>query len=104
MRHDPAPCEQRLWQCLRNRQLCGLKFRRQQPLGPFIADFFCADAKLVIEIDGTSHLVRQNYDFVRTERLKREGFDVIRFLNQDVRENLDLVLEQVLMECESRLS
>ena len=103
MRHESAPAEQKLWQCLRNRQLCGYKFRRQQPLAPFIADLFCAEAKLVVELDGGSHGERQAHDARRTQRLVRGGLTVIRFENDDVFHFLDAVLEEILRECE-RLS
>jgi very-short-patch-repair endonuclease len=100
MRHEAAPAEQKLWQCLRNRQLCGYKFRRQQPLPPFVADFFCAEATLVVELDGESHGERQAYDARRTKRLTRDGLRVIRFENDDVFRFLDAVLEEILRECE----
>jgi very-short-patch-repair endonuclease len=103
MRHHAAPAEWKLWQCLRNRQLAGPKFRRQQPLAPFIADFFCSQAKLVIELDGESHNVRQSYDFDRTLKLERDGWDVLRFQNAEVNEDLETVLEKILIECESRI-
>src|SRR3954447_19228245 len=80
MRHDPAPAEQKLWACLRNRQLGGLKFRRQQPIEPFIADFFCFELKLVVELDGDSHGDREAYDVSRTKYLERDGCRVVRFV------------------------
>src|SRR2546428_599656 len=81
MRHEPAPAEKKLWHCLRDRQLGGYKFRRQQPIAPFVADFFCAPCKLVVELDGDSHDRRDEYDASRTRRLNRGGLRVIRFLN-----------------------
>ena len=66
MRHDPTRPERKLWQALRKHQAHGLKFRRQVPLGPYIADFYCAAAKLVIELDGISHLDAQR-DAVRDD-------------------------------------
>jgi very-short-patch-repair endonuclease len=100
MRHTAAPAEQKLWQCLRGRQLCGYKFRRQQPLAPYIADFFCAEVKLVVELDGESHGEREAYDAQRTRRLVRGGLNVIRFENDDVYQFLDTVLDEILRECE----
>ena len=100
MRGDSAPAERKLWQCLRNRQLCGYKFRRQQPLAPYVADFFCAEARLVVELDGESHGEREAYDARRTKRLTRGGLHVIRFENDDVYNFLDAVLEEILRECE----
>jgi very-short-patch-repair endonuclease len=103
MRQEPAPSEMKIWQRLRNRQLGGFKFRRQTPLPPFIADFYCAQLGLIVELDGDSHAEREIYDAERTKRLERNGLHVIRFLNIDVQMHLDNVLEEILYECE-RLS
>jgi len=100
MRHESAPAEEKLWWCLRNRRLAGYKFRRQQPLAPYVADFFCAETKLVIELDGESHGERYEYDERRTQRLTRNGLHVIRFENHDVFHFLDAVLLEILKECE----
>src|SRR2546423_2079291 len=100
MRHTAVSTEHKLWQCLRDRQLGGFKFRRQHPTPPFIADFYCADAKLIVETDGDSHAERQEYDAARTMRLERDGLHVIRFVNDDVHQHLDSVLEEILYECE----
>ena len=102
MRHEPAPAEQKLWSCLRARQLGGFKFRRQHPLGAFIADFFCFEARLVIEVDGDSHAEREEYDAARTKAIEKDGYLVIRFLNPDVSRHLDAILEEILRACESR--
>jgi very-short-patch-repair endonuclease len=102
MRYDPAPAEGVLWQLLRNRQLGGFKFRRQTPMPPFIADFYCAEVDLIIELDGDSHSETELYDASRTKRLTRGGLHVIRFLNVDVYSNIDAVLEEILCECELR--
>ena len=88
-----AECQ--LWYQLRNRKCAGLKFRRQVPLGPFIADFLCVEAKLVIELDGSSHEEKQTYDAERTRFLEEHGFRVFRFRNQDVLKNMEGVLEEV---------
>ena len=100
MRHAPPRAEEKLWWCLHNRQLCGYKFRRQQPLAPYVADFFCAAGKLVVELDGESHGEREQYDASRTVRLTRGGLHVIRFQNDDVFKFLDAVLEEILREVE----
>ncbi|HEV7300999.1 MAG TPA: endonuclease domain-containing protein [Tepidisphaeraceae bacterium] len=99
MRHEAAPIEAKLWWFLRNRRLGGYKFRRQHPIAPFVADFFCAELSLVIELDGTSHLSTTEYDEQRTKRLERDGCHVMRFLNVDVALYLDAVLEEILREC-----
>jgi very-short-patch-repair endonuclease len=99
LRANTVPAEQKLWQRLRNRQLDGLKFRRQVPVGSFIADFICHEAKLLIEIDGPSHDEREAYDEKRTSVLETHGFRVIRFMNEDVHQNLDDVCRTILREC-----
>ena len=99
LRRARIPAESKLWQCLRNRQLGGFKFRRNQPTPPFIADFYCAEMRLIVELDGGSHESRKEYDESRTVRLERDGHRVIRFLNVDVFDHLDSVLEAILEEC-----
>ena len=76
MRRHPTPSEARLWEALRGRKL-GVKFRRQHPLGSFIADFYCASRRLVVEVDGSVHEgeAQRCYDALRSESLKR-GFHV----------------------------
>ena len=88
-----------LWQHLRAKQMCGLKFRRQEPMGNFIADFFCAQARLVIELDGGSHDGRAAHDARRDEVLRNEGFTVLRFTNEQVLHNLSGVLETIENHC-----
>jgi very-short-patch-repair endonuclease len=96
LRHKPAEPERRLWQKLRNRQLGDLKFRRQTPVGPYVADFLCLDAMLIVEVDGDTHGTTQALDARRTAYLEREGFRVIRFSNAEVMANIDGVLVAVL--------
>ncbi|HEX3356344.1 MAG TPA: DUF559 domain-containing protein [Tepidisphaeraceae bacterium] len=100
MRKSPAPAEQKLWQCLRDRQLNNFKFRRQHILGPYVADFYCHSSRLIIEIDGASHGHRDSYDATRTQILERGGDHVVRFANEDVYDFLDSVLEEILARCE----
>jgi very-short-patch-repair endonuclease len=104
MRHDPAPAEAKMWRCLRDRQLGDFKFRRQTPLPPYIADFYCVQVKLVVEPDGDSHAEREEYYARRTKRLVRDGLNVIRFLNVDVMTHLESVLDEILGECERLLN
>ncbi|HEV2294010.1 MAG TPA: DUF559 domain-containing protein [Tepidisphaeraceae bacterium] len=103
MRHDPAPAEQRLWRFLRDRQLGGHKFRRQAPLGAFVADFYCHAVKLVVELDGDTHAGREASNQVRTMLLHRAGHHIVRFYNTDVFYHVPAVLEAIYGECE-RLS
>jgi very-short-patch-repair endonuclease len=92
----PLP-EGMLWRVLRNRQLGGLRFRRQHPIGPFFVDFFCCSCGLAIELDGASHNTPEalRADERRDRFLAREGVRVIRFLNSEVRTNLDGVLQEI---------
>ena len=100
MRHPQTPAEATLWQQLRNRNL-EFKFRRQHPIERFIIDFYCAEVKLCIEIDGGSHLEQeqQEYDSVRTKVLESIGYRVIRFTNSDVRYNIKAVAQGILDIC-----
>lgn len=66
LRRQQTPAEAKLWACLRNRQVAGLKFRHQHPIGPYIVDFFCAARRLVVEVDGDSHANQPTYDRERT--------------------------------------
>jgi very-short-patch-repair endonuclease len=105
MRHPQTPAEATLWRALRNRNL-NYKFRRQHPIDRFIIDFYCAQAKLCIEIDGASHLdpEQQKYDAARTEFLEDLGYKVIRFTNNDVRYMLDAVATEIITTIEKILS
>jgi very-short-patch-repair endonuclease len=105
MRHPQTPAEATLWRALRNRKT-GFKFRRQHPIYRFIIDFYCAQAKLLIEIDGESHLQpnQKEYDEARTEYLEELGYKVIRFTNDDVRYNLDVVASEILKTIENRIA
>ena len=104
MRHPQTPAEATLWRALRNRQT-GFKFRRQHPIYRFIIDFYCAKAKLLIEIDGESHLEpdQKEYDEARTEYLEQLGYKVIRFTNDDVRYNIQAVADEILRLVEKRV-
>ncbi len=95
MRHDPTPAERKLWEALRGRKLAGVKFHRQDVIGPFIADFYCASARLVIEVDGDIHDTQKDYDAYRTQQFENYGYRVIRFSNDDVLYNLKKVLAQI---------
>ena len=84
-----------LWRALRANQLNGFKFRRQVWIGPFIADFLCASARLIIEVDGDTHASQHAYDRDRTKWLEHEGFSLVRVANADVMQNLDGVLQHI---------
>ena len=94
LRHDLTRSEKVLWHQLRNRKLQGVKFRRQQPMGCYILDFYCAEKSLVVELDGGQHDLpeEREYDGRRTAFLEKEGLVVLRFWNSQVRENLPWVM------------
>lgn len=100
LRQNLTPAEQRLWQALKHRQFNGLKFRCQHPVGSFIVDFYCAQCRLVVEVDGEIHDQRMEYDTARTAKLNQFGYRVVRFSNQAVMTNLDEVLCQILAASE----
>jgi very-short-patch-repair endonuclease len=79
LRRSATDAERALWAKLRNRQLEGLKFRRQDPLGPYTVDFVCFERKLVIEVDGGQHAAAAEQDELRTRRLRERGYMVLRF-------------------------
>jgi adenine-specific DNA-methyltransferase len=81
-----------LWTHLRNKQLDGFRFRRQQPMGPYIVDFYCSDAALVIEVDGGQHARNDVADEQRSRWLESHGYRVVRFWNNDVLQNTEGVL------------
>jgi len=95
--------EKILWHCLRNRKLQGFKFRRQHPIAHFIADFFCLESNLVIEIDGSYHDEReqQEYDEGRTFELEEINVKVLRFTNEEVIRDTEFVLKEILNHLKS---
>jgi very-short-patch-repair endonuclease len=98
MRHNATPPEQLLWSVLRDRRLGGLKFRRQEPIGPYIVDFCCAERRLVVEVDGSSHEEKLESDAVRTRWLTNQGYRALRVTNQDVTANLEAVARYIARE------
>ena len=94
-RKQPTPSEKILWQALRNCQLDNYKFRRQQPIGVFIVDFFCAVARLVVEVDGSIHESQQELDRQRQDLLESLGLNFIRVASDRVENNLPSVLEEI---------
>ena len=93
LRADPTEAEIRLWSKLRRKQLDGFRFRRQQPMGNYIVDFFCPEAGLIIEVDGGQHVDESP---VRADWLTDRGYRVIRFWNNEVLANTEGVLETIL--------
>ena len=93
MRQEPTFAERVMWDRLRNRKLAGLKFRRQVPIGPYIADFLSKEAKLIVEFDGPNH--DEAYDRMRDGWLQGQGFRVLRFANNDLGNRIGWVLETI---------
>jgi ATP-dependent helicase HrpA/adenine-specific DNA-methyltransferase len=93
LRQNPTDAESRLWRHLRGKQMEGIRFRRQQPIGPYIVDFFCAEARLIVEVDGGQHAEDSD---TRTRWLEARGYRVIRFWNNDVLSNTEGVLTMIL--------
>ena len=89
--------EQRLWQKLKRRQIATVKFRRQQPIGPFIVDFVCFQRRLIIEVDGAQHGMEHQivHDEQRTRWLETQGYRVLRFWTHEIRRELNAVLDTI---------
>jgi very-short-patch-repair endonuclease len=95
LRRNPTEVERLLWQRLQFWQVAGFKFRRQQALGDYIADFICFERRLIVEIDGGQHADLGIYDAKRDAWLRDQGFIVLRFWNSDVLQNMDGVLQVI---------
>lgn len=97
MRKRPTRAEKTLWQHLRGKRMRGFRFRRQQPIDRFIVDFYCRQAQLVVELDGSSHDSTEaaEYDDQRTLFLEALGLSVLRFSNKQVIYETDTVLNTI---------
>jgi very-short-patch-repair endonuclease len=102
LRWDATYAERKLWEELRGRRFEGLKFVRQEPIGPFIADFVCRELKIIVEVDGATHSTDEEIakDRSRSAYLAREGYRIIRVQNIDVLEGMDGVLESIRRSAE----
>ena len=98
LRASPTEAEQRLWHRLNRRQLRGVRFYRQRPLGGYIADFYSPTLRLVIEVDGSQHLEPESrqYDHRRETWLRQQGLTILRFDNLQVLNDTDAVVEAIL--------
>ena len=97
LRRGATDAERKLWLNLRDRRFGRFKFRRQQPIGPFIVDFYCSASKLIVELDGGQHTMPVNmlYDERRSRWLAGRGYVVIRFQNVDVLKDVEIVLDGI---------
>ncbi|MGZ8184209.1 MAG: DUF559 domain-containing protein [Methylobacter sp.] len=101
LRKNATDCERLLWQHLRAHRLQGFKFKRQQPLGLYIVDFVCFEARLIIEADGGHHADQSEYDTRRDGWLRSQGFTVLRFWNNEILTNIAGVLERIVEGCQN---
>ena len=101
MRREPTDAERKLWFLLRDRRLAGAKFRRQAPVGPYIADFLCPRRKLIVEADGGQH-IDNAHDAERERWLAGEGYCVARYSNLDILKNPIGVLEDLVARLQGR--
>ncbi len=98
-----TPAERELWSVLRRNQLDGLHFRRQQPIGRFIVDFYCESARLAVELDAPAHDLRARLDRKRDQELEQAGVKVLRILNENIFEHLELVAKRIADEAYRRI-
>jgi very-short-patch-repair endonuclease len=98
LRQNQTSCEEVLWAFLRNRRLIGSKFRRQHPIGRYIADFYCHEHRLVVELEGSVHhrAEQMQYDDVRKTIMQQQGLKVLTFSNQEVFLDVESVLSRIL--------
>ncbi len=96
LRAEQTSAEELLWFCLRGRRLGGLKFRRQFPVAGFVVDFCCAELRLTIELDGKHHVEQVLKDSERRVAIESYGYLELRFTNEDVKERLDWVAQEIL--------
>ncbi len=95
LRKEQTDAESTLWRLLRDRRIAGAKFRRQHPIPPYVVDFYCHEANLVVEVDGGQHAEQRRGDERRTAFLERRGLRVLRFWNHEVLQETDAVLEHI---------
>ena len=100
LRNNATKAERKLWQYLKGKQLCGVKFRRQYSVDSYVVDFYAPSLKLGIEIDGASHFTPEaiDYDANRTTYLEAFGIKVVRFTNEDVFDNIDGLIQRLLQQ------
>jgi very-short-patch-repair endonuclease len=97
LRKELTPVEQKLWAYIRDDQL-GVNFRRQHAIGNYIVDFVCIKRKLIIELDGSQHLDQHEYDAKRTMYLQSQGYEVLRFWNNDVMKDINDVIKAIQLK------
>jgi very-short-patch-repair endonuclease len=103
LRNNMTFHEKLLWEKLKGKQICGIRFRRQHPINFFIADFYCHEVKLVVEIDGEIHNDKMDYDDGRSAEMEKFGIVVIRFTNYEVETNIVTVVNKIEMTVNERI-
>jgi very-short-patch-repair endonuclease len=104
LRRTMSPPEAKLWSRLRNRQLLGLRFRRQQPLAPFVLDFYCDEAKLAVELDGRHHAAQPNRDRARDSLLLSRGIETLRITVSSFERDIGHALNRIAQAARTRLA
>ncbi len=104
LRERMTPAERILWEKLRNKQICGVRFRRQHPIEIFIVDFYCHAAKLVIEIDGGIHNKTKIYDAMRTKEIEKYDIFVLKYTNVEITSNLNKVISDIATIVKQRIN
>ena len=103
LRNNMTYYENLLWESLKGKQICGVRFRRQHPIMFFIADFYCHEAKLVVEVDGEIHADKADYDDGRSAEMEKFGILVLRFTNDEVEVALEKVINRIKTVVNERL-
>jgi very-short-patch-repair endonuclease len=103
LRKNMTRCEHILWEKLKEKKIHGVRFRRQHPIDLFIADFYCHEVRLVIEVDGEFHSGTTEYDEGRTGEIEKFGIKVIRFRNDEIENNIDQVVTNIKRIVQTRL-
>ena len=102
LRREPTPAERKLWSVLRGKKLNGVSFRRQHAIGNYIVDFVSIKKKLIIELDGSQHLEQTEYDEERTKYLESQGYQIVRFWNNQIEKEMDGVIQVIELALEDR--
>ena len=103
LRRRMTAAERKLWSHLRNSRFHGLRWVRQEPIGPYIVDFYCSTARVVVELDGDAHSFTSKKDAERQKWLEEDGILVLRFSNYAVLFDIELVLLRILEACKGSL-
>lgn len=95
LRKTQTDTESKVWSVLRNRQCLGLKFRRQHVIEGFVADFYCDELKLVVEVDGGIHNKQKEYDVIRQQMLEEKGIKVLRLRNEEIEKDINTIIKRI---------